>query len=163
MNVTARIVLICLAAFATQGCTDSAAEPPLQKSGSQTRIQVFKNASCGCCKLWVEHLRAAGFVASTQDVDNLDTIKTEVGIPAAHGSCHTAKVDGYFIEGHVPAKEIQRLLRERPSAKGLVVPAMPLGSPGMESPTGEAQPYDVLLVDKNGNISVYAHYAGTSR
>jgi hypothetical protein len=156
MNLIYRIVLPCLAALVVAGCSDSAAE-----SRKAPQIQVFKNAWCGCCQHWVDHVRAAGFEATTQDVDNLDSIKREVGVPAAHGSCHTAKVDGYFIEGHVPAKEIKRLLRERPAAKGLVVPAMPLGSPGMEVPSGETQPYDVLLVDENGNTHVYAHYEGT--
>ena len=157
MNTLFSASLSFLAALILIGCADSSA----QQSKQAHRVEVFKNASCGCCGAWVEHLRAAGFVVTTRDVDNLDPIKQEVGVPAGQGSCHTAKVDGYFVEGHVPAKEIQRLLRERPAAKGLAVPAMPIGSPGMESPTGEVQPYDVFLVEKNGETRVYAHYPGS--
>jgi hypothetical protein len=157
MNTLLRAALASFAALILIGCADSSA----QQSKQAHRVEVFKNASCGCCEVWVEHLRAAGFVVTTRDVDNLDPIKQAVGVPVGRGSCHTAKVDGYFVEGHVPAREIQRLLRERPAAKGLVVPAMPIGSPGMESPTGEAQAYDVLVVEKTGETRVYAHYPGS--
>jgi hypothetical protein len=122
------------------------------------KIVVHKSDSCGCCKLWVTHLEKAGFAVQVITEDNLGPIKERVGIPYGKGSCHTGLVDGYFVEGHVPAKEIHRLLRERPKAKGLTVPAMPAGSPGMEVPSGQVDPYDVLLVAKDGSTSVYAHY-----
>jgi hypothetical protein len=122
------------------------------------QIVVHKNESCGCCKLWVSHLEKAGFTVQALNVDNLGPIKERVGVPYGKGSCHTAEVEGYFIEGHVPAADIKRLLRERPSAKGLTVPGMPAGSPGMEVPDGKVDPYDVLLVAKDGSTSVYAHH-----
>jgi len=119
---------------------------------------VHKNESCGCCKLWVQHLEKAGFSVQVIDEDNLGPIKERVGVPYGKGSCHTAEVAGYFVEGHVPATDIQRLLRERPQAKGLTVPGMPAGSPGMEVPSGQVVPYEVLLVGKDGSTSVYARH-----
>lgn len=121
-------------------------------------IVVYKSATCGCCRLWVQHLHNAGFAVDARDVDNVDPIKQRVGVPVGHGSCHTAEVAGYFIEGHVPADDIKRLLLERPNAKGLAVPGMPVGSPGMETPSREVKPYDVLLVAQDGSTSVFAHH-----
>jgi hypothetical protein len=143
-------------AMALSACAPEAAES-LAGDGLPT-VTVFKNETCGCCNLWVEHLRKAGFTVNANNVDNLGPIKEQVGVPIGQGSCHTAQVGDYFVEGHVPADDIKRLLRERPHAKGLAVPAMPMGSPGMESPSGEVQPYDVLLVAKDGATSVYAHH-----
>jgi hypothetical protein len=120
-------------------------------------VVVSKNASCGCCGLWVEHMRQAGFAVEVHDIDNLDPIKTRVGVPAGKGSCHTAEVGGYFIEGHVPAADIKRLLAEKPDAKGLVLPGMPMGSPGMEMP-GMEQPYSVELVARDGSTRVFAKH-----
>lgn len=119
---------------------------------------VHKNASCGCCGAWVDQMRAAGFSVDVRDVDNLDPVKSRVGIPAGKGSCHTAEVGGYFVEGHVPALDIKRLLAEKPDAKGLVVPGMPVGSPGMEMPDGRVQPYLVELVSRDGTSSDFAHH-----
>jgi hypothetical protein len=121
-------------------------------------VTVHKNESCGCCNLWVARLRDAGFHVEVHDEDNLDAVKQRVGIPYGMGSCHTAEMQGYFIEGHVPVEDIMRLLRERPDAKGLAVPGMPAGSPGMEVPSGEVQPYEVLLVNKDGSTSVYSRH-----
>ena len=104
-------------------------------------------------------MEKAGFRVEVRNVDNMGPIKERVGIPAAMGSCHTAEVDGYFAEGHVPAQDMLRLLRERPKAKGLTVPGMPVGSPGMEIPR-QMQPYDVLLVALDGSTSVFAHHGG---
>ena len=129
-------------------------------AGGAGRVTVYKNESCGCCKLWVQPLQKAGFEVQVNDVSNLGPIKERVGIPPAMGSCHTAEVGGYFVEGHVPADDIKRLLRERPDARGLTVPGMPAGSPGMEVPSGQVQPYDVLLVSKTGTTSVFAHHGG---
>ena len=119
-------------------------------------IEVYKSASCGCCHGWVDHLRASGFIVNTHDVANPSDYREKFGMPNQLGSCHTAMVQGYVVEGHVPAAEIKRLLAERPKARGLAVPAMPLGSPGMEGPRSD--PYDVLLVRMDGNYSVYRHY-----
>ena len=151
-----REALVLLSSVALAVCTRSGTAV----AANTTRIVVYKNDSCGCCKLWVQHLLGAGFEVQVHDVDNLGPIKERVGIPVAKGSCHTAEVGGYFVEGHVPAADIKRLLRERPLAKGLTVPGMPAGSPGMEVPSGHTQPYDVLLVAKEGTTSVYAHHGG---
>lgn len=119
-------------------------------------IEVYKSASCGCCHLWVDHLRANGFTVNAHDVANPSDYREKFGIPTALGSCHTGIVAGYAIEGHVPAQEIKRLLVERPKARGLAVPGMTLGSPGMEGPRSD--PYDVLLVETDGRHKVYRHY-----
>lgn len=121
-------------------------------------VTVYKNASCGCCRLWVQHLVRAGFTVQVKNVANLNPVKQRVGVPVGMGSCHTAEVGGYFVEGHVPAQDIRRLLREHPRAKGLVVPGMPAGSPGMEVPSGKVQPYDVQLVAPEGKTSVFARH-----
>ncbi|MFZ5635583.1 MAG: DUF411 domain-containing protein [Pseudomonadota bacterium] len=114
------------------------------------RILVHKSPSCGCCGSWVEHLRKSGFVIAVRDIDDLGPVKTRLGVPYGKGSCHTAEVDGYFIEGHVPAEDIKQLLAERPAAKGLTLPGMPVGSPGMEASDGRVDPYTVELVRENG-------------
>jgi hypothetical protein len=123
----------------------------------QPTVVVYKNASCGCCGAWVEHMQSHGFPVEVHDVDDLNSINERVGLPPAMASCHTAEVGGYFIEGHVPATEVQRLLAEKPKAKGLTVPGMPIGSPGMEQ--GDVvDRYDVLLVNEDGTTGVYATY-----
>jgi hypothetical protein len=104
----------------------------------------------------VDHLRKHGFTIDGRDVVDVDAVKRKHGVPAALHSCHTALVDGYVIEGHVPADVIDQLLRERPKAIGLAVPGMPPGSPGMESPSQKAQPYDVIAFDGRGSTRVYA-------
>jgi hypothetical protein len=119
-------------------------------------IEVYKSASCGCCTKWIEHLRANGFDVKAHDVDDITVSRARLGVPQALGSCHTGRVDRYLIEGHVPAKDIERLLRERPSAAGLAVPGMPRGSPGMEADVMD--PYDVLLFQPNGRYAVYQRY-----
>ena len=122
-------------------------------------IAVWKSPSCGCCKDWIAHLEADGFKATTHDEGNTDQ-RARLGIPVRYGSCHTALVGGYAIEGHVPAREIRRLLGQRPRAIGLAVPALPIGSPGMDGPAygGRKDPFDVLLVALDGSASVYQPY-----
>lgn len=120
------------------------------------RVVVHKSPSCHCCALWVKHLRDAGFVVDVRNEDNLNQIKERVGVPYGKGSCHTAEVGGYFVEGHVPAEDIKRLLAQRPDAKGLVLPGMPMGSPGMEIPDGRTQPYTVGLVGRDGRATAFA-------
>ncbi|WP_175597038.1 DUF411 domain-containing protein [Peristeroidobacter soli] len=119
-------------------------------------VIVNKTPTCGCCGAWVKHLQAAGFAVQVHDLENLAPIKERLGVPFGMGSCHTAEVGGYFIEGHVPAADVKRLLSEKPAGKGLTVPGMPAGSPGMEVPDGRVDRYDVLLVDKDGKTSVFA-------
>jgi hypothetical protein len=129
---------------------------PLFASAAAPIIEVYKSATCGCCKAWVEHLEANGFTVKAHNVDNPSDYREKFGIPNALGSCHTGMVAGYALEGHVPASEIKRLLAEKPKAVGLSVPAMPMGSPGMEG--SRKDPYDVLLVQTNGRTTIYKHY-----
>ncbi|HWP19542.1 MAG TPA: DUF411 domain-containing protein [Burkholderiaceae bacterium] len=120
-------------------------------------IEVWKSESCGCCHEWVAHLERNGFRVKVNDVAGPSEYREKFGMPDRYGSCHTAKVDGYVLEGHVPAREIHRLLKERPKALGLAVPGMPVGSPGMEVGSRK-DPYDVLLVAHDGRASVYQSY-----
>lgn len=117
---------------------------------------VHKSPTCGCCGLWVEHMREAGFTVEVQDHDDLGPVKERLGVPYGKGSCHTAEVGGYMVEGHVPAEDVKRMLAEKPAIRGLVLPGMPLGSPGMEVPDGTVQPYVVEAVAADGNTSPYA-------
>ncbi len=119
-------------------------------------VTVYKSPTCGCCKEWVKHLQANGFAVIAKDVPDVAPYKQANGVPPTLGSCHTARVNGYTIEGHVPAADIQRLLKERPKVRGLAVPGMPVGSPGMEGTHKER--YDVLTFDRNGRTSVYARH-----
>lgn len=119
-------------------------------------VDVYKSPYCGCCEKWVEHLRQAGFAVRTHDVNDVPAARQRLGMPERLGSCHTAKVAGYVVEGHVPAADIQRLLKEKPQAVGLAVPSMPPGSPGMESP--KPVPYNTLLVRTGGEITVFAKH-----
>ncbi len=119
-------------------------------------INVYKSATCGCCEAWVKHLRDNGFKVEAHDVANPSDTREKMGMPDKFGSCHTAIVGGYAIEGHVPAADIMRLLASKPKAKGLAAPSMPLGSPGMEGPRRDA--YDVYLVLPDGSARVYQHY-----
>ncbi|QNA89061.1 DUF411 domain-containing protein [Massilia sp. Dwa41.01b] len=129
---------------------------PLLAGAAQPIVEVYKSASCGCCKGWIRHLEENGLSVRAHDVPDTSEYRAKFGIPQALGSCHSARVGAYAIEGHVPASEIKRLLATKPKAAGLAVPAMPLGSPGMEGPRND--PYDVLLVAKDGKTSVYRHY-----
>lgn len=123
---------------------------------AQTLVEVYKNPNCGCCIKWVQHLQAAGFEVRTYDRDDNSAARTSLGMPAQYASCHTAKVGGYIVEGHVPASDIQRLLREKPRALGLAVPGMPLGSPGMEA--DHPMQYETLLIRRDSSASVYAKH-----
>lgn len=117
-------------------------------------VQVYKDATCGCCANWVEHLRRNGFAPTAENVADLNTVKQTYGVPAKTRSCHTAIVNGYVIEGHVPAAEIHRLLKSKAKVAGLAVPGMPIGSPGMEG--ANPRPYDVLSFDKSGTTAVFS-------
>jgi hypothetical protein len=141
----------------------AAAGVEAQKSASNT-IEVYKTPTCGCCSKWVDHLKANGVSVRTTDLDDLDGVKKKYAVPVDLGSCHTAVVSGYVVEGHVPATDVRRLLKERPKIAGIAVPSMPAGSPGMEVPSGKVQPYRVLAFDKKGKTLIYAsHGSATSR
>lgn len=134
---------------------------PAPRSGLPAMV-VHKSASCGCCGAWVEHMRAEGFTVEVRDADNLEPVKARLGVPFGKGSCHTAEVGGYFVEGHVPAADIKRLLHERPDARGLALPGMPIGSPGMESPDGRRQAYTVELVNRDGATQAFSEHPATN-
>jgi len=119
-------------------------------------VTVYKSPTCGCCKEWVKHLQANGFSVVAKDVPDVEPYKDAHGVPPMLASCHTARVNGYTIEGHVPAVDIKRLLKERPQVRGLAVPGMPAGSPGMEGLF--TQRYDVLTFDQDGRTAVYARH-----
>jgi hypothetical protein len=121
-----------------------------------SQITVYKSPTCRCCNKWIKHLEKNGFSVEAHNREDMSAIKHKMGIQPKYQSCHTAVVDGYYIEGHVPASDIKQLLAEKPKAAGLTVPGMPKGSPGME--VGAKDPYSVLLVDKEGNQKVYNKY-----
>jgi hypothetical protein len=127
-------------------------------SAADPQIKVYKTVTCGCCGKWVDHLKANGFEPVVENVQNLSEYRRQFGVPENLQSCHTATVGGYTVEGHVPAADIKRMLKEKPKAKGLAVPGMPLGSPGMEAP--RSQPYAVLLFQNGGQTSVFQKYPG---
>jgi hypothetical protein len=124
------------------------ASPAVAVQAEQAAITVYRDPSCGCCASWVQHLRDAGFTVQVEETADLDAIRTRLGVPSDLVACHTAEVAGYVVEGHVPAAALRRLLSERPNAKGLAVPDMPVGSPGMEG--GKPQPYTVVMFGADG-------------
>jgi hypothetical protein len=130
-----------------------------QATAPKAEVQVFKSRNCSCCAVWVGHLREAGFKVSVLDVHNASVERRRLGMPDRFGSCHTARVDGYVIEGHVPAADMERLLATRPKALGLSVPGMPVSAPGMAVP-GRSEPYQVLLIDLAGQATTFASYRG---
>jgi len=129
---------------------------PLTAAAAQPVIEVYKTSSCGCCKQWIKHLEENGFTVKAQDVADPGDYRAKFGIAEQYGSCHTGRVQGYALEGHVPASDIKRMLATRPAAAGLAVPGMPMGSPGMEA--AHSEPYEVLLVKKDGSSTVYKRY-----
>jgi hypothetical protein len=131
----------------------TAATAPVTR-GPPVKMVVYKTPTCGCCRAWVDHVEAAGFVVEARDTADVTPIKTQNGLPQHLASCHTAIVDGYVIEGHVPADVIRRLLAERPQVTGVAVPGMPAGSPGMEMGSRK-DPYDIIAFARDGKVSVY--------
>jgi hypothetical protein len=162
-------VLIALAATVLIGCGPTPEDAPAAgetsevgsegtalASSSDADFVVYKSPTCGCCNGWIDHLREAGYSVEAVDLvayQDMQDRKTAAGVPADLGSCHTATIEGYTIEGHVPAEAIERLLQERPDIKGLAVPNMPIGSPGMEGPNPQA--YDVIAFTEDGRRSVF--------
>jgi hypothetical protein len=151
MNTRRRLLLagvgiLSMPAFARQPA------PPIE-------IEVWKSPTCGCCKDWVAHMEANGFRVKVHDVGNT-AARARLGLAEKFGSCHTARVGRYAIEGHVPAQDVLRLLRQRPQGLGLAVPGMPVGSPGMDGPAygSRRDPHDVLLVAADGSSSVFSSY-----
>ena len=151
-----RSLMLSMVACATSPL--ALAAPP--QDAPRPQLKVWKDPNCGCCKDWVAHLEQNGLSAQVADEGNTEA-RQRLGMPARYGSCHTALVQGYVIEGHVPAADVLRLLRERPKAVGLAVPGMPIGSPGMDGPMygGKRQPYQVLLILQDGSSRVYSTHA----
>lgn len=128
-----------------------------QKEAAQPLVVVYKSPTCGCCVKWEEHLKSSGFQVDSRPRPDMNSVKAEAGVPAALQSCHTAMVDGYVVEGHVPASSIKKLLAERPAGvKGVAVPGMPIGSPGMEGPNPER--YDVITFSGSGETKVFEKF-----
>lgn len=132
-----------------------------RKTAAKPVVQVWKTPTCGCCEDWLSHLKNNGFDVAVHNVEDTSDVRQQAGMPERFASCHTGIVQGYALEGHVPAREIKRLLREKPNAVGLAVPAMPIGAPGMDEPVynGRHMPYDVLLIKRGGQPSVYQSYS----
>ncbi|MDT0632196.1 DUF411 domain-containing protein [Rubrivirga sp. S365] len=172
-----RLPLALAAVFALAACevgetaVDMTAEQPAEAApavlpaslpADAPVLTVYKSPTCGCCKTWATYMEGEGFRVESRDVADLTAVKDSLGVPSDLASCHTGVVDGYVVEGHVPAEHVRRLLAERPEARGLAVPGMPIGSPGMEQ--GDLrQPYDVLVVGEGGEAAVYAHVEGNAR
>jgi hypothetical protein len=154
----AALMLASMAALAT--C--SAQVPPASAAGGSTsarpHLVVHKGPTCPCCEGWIRHVQEAGFTVETREVADPAAVKDRLGVPVSQRSCHTAEVAGYFIEGHVPVSDIERLLAQRPDAAGLAAPGMPVGSPGMEMPYGETHAYDVHIVARDGRASVFSSH-----
>lgn len=128
----------------------------LSGAAAAVDIAVYKSPTCGCCSKWVRHLEANGFTVKAYDVQDVNAYKERFGVPVTLGACHTAMVEGYVVEGHVPAQDVKKLLAERPKVKGIAVAGMPSGSPGMESPTPER--YEVQSFDAAGEIKTFARH-----
>ena len=158
LNRKGRILTLTLGLFATTLLTGGALWALQPKASSAEEITLYKNVGCQCCTRWANLLRTKGYKVVEKGVDDLDAIKTRLKLGEKFQSCHTVLIGGYVIEGHVPMKEIDRLLKERPNAKGLSVPGMPVGSPGMEMPGRKPDSFTVLLMKKDGSSEVYARY-----
>lgn len=148
-DATSNAVTASVAAASAARASSTAALP---------RMLVHHTPGCGCCEVWIAHARGAGFAVDVREADDIHAVKERLGVPYGKGSCHTVEVGGYFVEGHVPLGDVKRLLAQRPKAKGLTVPGMPAGSPGMEMPDGRVQPYAVELVALDGSTSVFARH-----
>jgi len=153
MNPSRRNLMLALAATPAALLAATAQAAPTKLPD----VHVWKSPTCGCCTAWVDHMRKAGFVVNITEVDDTGPTRKRLGMPAKLGSCHTALVGGYVLEGHVPADDVKRLLRSKTTGLGLSVPGMPVGSPGMEMGP-RLDPYAVLLVQRDGSTSVFSHY-----
>lgn len=152
--VTAMLVIGCAAEETDHAGNDTWARGAGRTTSDPTLVTVYKSPTCGCCKAWVEHLRKEGFRVTAIDTADLEGIKRAHDVPTTLSSCHTAIIGDYVVEGHVPASDIRRLLAERPPIRGLVVPGMPQGSPGME--TGTREKYEVFTFTRDGRTAVFS-------
>ena len=156
MPISTRITLIAAGLFAAVVILVPPAMADMRAPEKPTAITVYKDPDCGCCKKWIEHLQKHGFKVTSHDTRDMAAIKANFGVKSDLQSCHTAIVNGYVVEGHVPAAEIQRMLKQRPKIAGLAVPGMPSGSPGMEN--GMSDRYSVIAFDTKGGTKVFARH-----
>ena len=152
--ITRRRVLLGLGTVAVAAAGGYVLFQPEQTMAEE--VVVYKDPSCGCCGSWVTHMRNNGFAVRVHETEDMDPVKMKAGVPEDLASCHTAFVGDYWVEGHVPASDVKRMLSERPSIKGLTIPGMPADAPGMDGGSGE--PYTVLAYANNGKTNVYASY-----
>ena len=147
------------AAPGAAGTTPAAATATTAAGTTATPVEIWKDPSCGCCHDWIEHMQSHGFSFTVHDTGN-NAVRAQLGLPQKLGSCHTALVGGYLIEGHVPASDVRALLKQKPKALGLAVPGMPVGSPGMDGAVygNRRDPYDVLLVARDGSTRIFKSY-----
>ena len=145
-----RLMALACTAFAAPSLWAAAPTAPKEAPSTRIAVEVWKDPNCGCCQDWVVHMEQNGFAVTVHDTGN-SAVRARLGIPARLGSCHTALVEGYALEGHVPAADVHKLLMQKPKAVGIAVPGMPVGSPGMDGPEygGRKDPYEVLLITKN--------------
>jgi hypothetical protein len=134
-----------------------AGQAPLIRVGP-TPITIYKSSTCGCCTKWVDHVRANDFAASVYDEEDMDRLKDKLGVPTEVRSCHTARIEGYLIEGHVPASDIRRLLAEKPEVAGLAVPGMPSRTPGMAGPGEKIGGFEVVAFQRDGATRRFSRY-----
>lgn len=146
-----------LVACAAPASDQEVSEQPSGEQPAQAMI-VYRSPTCGCCSDWVSYVEQHGYTVVVEDVQDLAAVKAEHNVPSTMQSCHTAVIDGYVIEGHVPIEDIERLLTERPDVVGIAVPGMPVGSPGMEIEGAAPQPFDVVTFDAAGTTEVYSSY-----
>ena len=146
-----------LVGAATLVARRASAAMPLRTDVARPPVTVYKDASCGCCKKWIEHMQASGFTIDAHDSADMDAVKDHYGVPSGVRLCHTALVGNYVVEGHVPAADVDRMLKEQPKAAGLSVPGMVMGSPGMEG--SMSRPYTVLAFQKTGATTTFASHA----
>src|SRR5215203_6176000 len=151
-------VMLAVVSITFAGLSLGAAAQQKPADASQ-KVTVYKTSSCGCCRLWVDHLKSNGFDVQSMDVSSADVraVSKAAGLPDDGSSCHTAKVGNYVVEGHVPASDIHRMLKEKPAIAGIAAPGMPMGSPGMEQ-GGAKEAYDVMAFTKDGKMTVYAKH-----
>ena len=166
-TLLSRALVLCLLAVLVTACSQTVTTPiesahaaPPRKAAEATapKIIVHRDAYCGCCHRWVEHLRGHGFDVDDRIEDDMGAVKKRLDIAPEHASCHTAEIGGYVVEGHVPASDIRRLLKERPRIHGIVLPGMPIGSPGMEVEGIDAKEYTVLALGHDGTTSTYTRH-----
>ncbi len=144
--------VIILGSVFLAACSTSA------ESSSDSQVTVYKSATCGCCSDWVSYLEDNGFAVTTIETEDMATVKDNNAVPLELRACHTALIDGYVVEGHVPVDEIKKLVEEKPNILGIAVAGMPPGSPGMDIPGFETDPFDVVSFDADGNVEIFAQY-----